>query len=97
VKLALVFLLALGGAGAVLAAEEAVSAADLPPQLSAATAGRLRAAAAVGTTLAELERTYIDEVLRRTRGNKSAAARILGIHRKTLHEKLRARGGNRVA
>ncbi|HEX5041449.1 MAG TPA: sigma-54 dependent transcriptional regulator [Candidatus Polarisedimenticolaceae bacterium] len=82
---------------AVLAAGESVSVADLPPQLSAATAGRLRAAAAAGTTLAELERTYIDEVLRRTRGNKSAAARILGIHRKTLHEKLRARGGNRVA
>jgi DNA-binding NtrC family response regulator len=82
---------------AVLAAGEAVTAADLPPQLSASTSGRLRAAAAAGTTLAELERTYIDEVLRRTRGNKSAAARILGIHRKTLHEKLRARGGNRVA
>jgi len=82
---------------AVLAGGEAVTAADLPPQLSATTSGRLRAAATAGTTLAELERTYIDEVLRRTRGNKSAAARILGIHRKTLHEKLRARGGNSVA
>jgi two-component system response regulator HydG len=82
---------------AVLASGEVVTEADLPPQLSTLTTGRLRAAATAGTTLAELERTYIDEVLRRTRGNKSAAARILGIHRKTLHEKLRARGKNRVA
>jgi two-component system response regulator HydG len=82
---------------AVLAAGEAIEVGDLPPQLSAAAGGRLRAAAAAGTTLAELEQAYIDEVLRRTRGNKSAAARILGIHRKTLHEKLRARGTHRVA
>jgi DNA-binding NtrC family response regulator len=82
---------------AVLASGEDVTEADLPPQLSTVTSGRLRAAATAGTTLAELERTYIDEVLRKTRGNKSAAARILGIHRKTLHEKLRARGKNRVA
>jgi len=39
----------------------------------------------------EVEAAYIDEVLARTGGNKSAAARILGIHRKTLHEKLRQR------
>ena len=82
---------------AVLASGEAITPGDLPPQLSAATTGRLRAAAAAGTTLAELEWSYIDEVLKKTRGNKSAAARILGIHRKTLHEKLRARGKNRVA
>jgi DNA-binding NtrC family response regulator len=54
----------------------------------------LRDAAGRGTSLADLERAYIEEVLKRTRGNKSAAARILGIHRKTLHEKLRAFGGD---
>lgn len=64
---------------------------DLPASLGAASPGRLRAAAARGLTLAEVENAYIDEVLARVRGNKSAAARILGIHRKTLHEKLRAR------
>ena len=49
----------------------------------------LRDAARRSATLAAVERASIDEVLRKTRGNKSAAARILGIHRKTLHEKLR--------
>jgi DNA-binding protein Fis len=53
----------------------------------------LAEAAARGATLEEVERAYIDEVLRLTRGNKTAAARILGIHRKTLHEKLRGAGG----
>ncbi len=76
---------------AVLAAGETVEAADLPAGLSVASASNLREAAARGTTLERLEEAYVDEVLRRTRGNKSAAARILGIHRKTLHERLRAR------
>jgi len=43
-------------------------------------------------TLAQLEERYIREVLRRTGGNFSAAARLLGIHRKTLLEKRRRYG-----
>jgi DNA-binding NtrC family response regulator len=43
-------------------------------------------------TLKELERAYIEQVLRRTRGNRSKAARILGISRKTLLEKRRRYG-----
>lgn len=65
---------------------------DLPETFSVAAPAELRDAASRGATLADLERAYIREVLRRCRGNKSAAARILGIHRKTLHEKLRAFG-----
>jgi DNA-binding NtrC family response regulator len=38
-------------------------------------------------TLAELEDLYIDEVLRRTGGNKVQAARILGINRRTLYRR----------
>jgi len=53
----------------------------------------LAEAASRGATLREVEAAYIEEVLKRTRGNKTAAARILGIHRKTLHEKLRTSGG----
>lgn len=75
---------------AVVASGEAIGPGDLPRTLSAASPSLLRAAAAASRTLADLERDYIDEVLARTRGNKTAAARILGIHRKTLHEKLRA-------
>ncbi|MGH9442091.1 MAG: sigma 54-interacting transcriptional regulator [Thermoanaerobaculia bacterium] len=40
-------------------------------------------------TLEEKEREYIDEVLRLTGGNKSAAAEILGITRNTLYARVR--------
>ena len=43
-----------------------------------------------GTTLAEVEWRYIQQVLAETEGNKSAAARILGIDYKTLLRKLSA-------
>lgn len=39
-------------------------------------------------TLAELEADYINETLAATKGNKSEAARLLGISRKNLYEKL---------
>jgi two-component system response regulator AtoC len=39
-------------------------------------------------TLAEIEAEYIAEVLSATNGNKAAAARILGISRKNLYEKI---------
>lgn len=34
--------------------------------------------------LADIERVYVEQVLRHTRGNKQAAARILNVDRKTL-------------
>ena len=43
-------------------------------------------------SLAQLEEAYIREVLRLTRGNRSEAARILGINRKTLLEKRKRYG-----
>ena len=43
-------------------------------------------------TLEELESEYIRRVLRRVRGHKSRAARILGINRKTLLEKRKRYG-----
>lgn len=39
-------------------------------------------------SLAEVEAVYVDEILALTRGNKTEAARILGISRKNLYEKL---------
>jgi two-component system, NtrC family, response regulator HydG len=77
---------------AVLARGPVVEPEDLPDVLSVAAEPLLREAVARAATLADVERAYIEEVLRRTRGNKSAAARILGIHRKTLHDKLRSYG-----
>lgn len=39
-------------------------------------------------TIREVEREYILEVLRRTGGNKSRAAELLGLDRKTLYRRL---------
>ena len=62
---------------------------DLPPlmRFSALRAGDFT------RTLAEIELEYIRNVLASVNGNKSAAAGILGIDRKTLREKMRKMGG----
>jgi DNA-binding NtrC family response regulator len=52
----------------------------------------LRAAGSGLVTLERLEESYIREVLRSCRGNKTEAARILGINRKTLLEKRKRYG-----
>ena len=59
---------------------------DLPE--SVRTAASALARQARRPTLAEIEAEYIREVLDAARGNKSEAARILGISRKNLYEKL---------
>jgi len=45
-----------------------------------------------GATLQDMEREHILRVLQEARGNKSRAARALGIERKTLYEKARRMG-----
>ena len=71
-----------------LARGAAIDVDDLPDHLRA-----LPPAAPVPalTTLAERERAYIDEVLAHVGGNRSAAARVLGVDRRTLMRKLAAR------
>jgi DNA-binding NtrC family response regulator len=59
---------------------------DLPE--SVRTAAGVRARRARRPTLAELEAEYIREVLEDAGGNKSEAARVLGISRKNLYERL---------
>jgi DNA-binding NtrC family response regulator len=81
-------------AAALHAGSETIGVAHLPAALGDGGRAAIRAAAHEGRSLAAVEAAYIDEVLRRVRGNKSAAARILGIHRKTLHEKLRRERGS---
>lgn len=51
-----------------------------------------RATADTGETLAEAEADQIRKVLAATNGNKSRAARILGIERKTLYRKIERMG-----
>jgi two-component system, NtrC family, response regulator AtoC len=63
-----------------------VEAADFPE--SVRTAAKLRARRGRRPTLAEIEADYISETLAATSGNKSEAARLLGISRKNLYEKI---------
>ena len=64
-----------------------------PEDLLPAGAGPAEELVAAGATrlqsLGEVERLYISEILRRTRGNRSKAAGILGISRKTLIAKIK--------
>jgi hypothetical protein len=63
---------------------------DLPPRIrEAGRAGSLVAAAARRQlTLDEVERMYILQVLQQAGGNRSRAAELLGLDRKTLYRKL---------
>jgi two-component system response regulator AtoC len=75
---------------AVIVAEGArVGEGDLPEAVREAARARVRRASR--PTLAEVEAEYIRETLEAAGGNKSEAARILGISRKNLYERL-ARG-----
>jgi two-component system, NtrC family, response regulator AtoC len=63
-----------------------IEAADLPESMRVAAARRARKAQR--PSLAEVESEYIRETLAATKGNKTEAARILGISRKNLYERL---------
>jgi DNA-binding NtrC family response regulator len=69
---------------------------DIPPEAiriqSTSGPGPVAEALERRYSLAQLEEAYIREVLRRTRGNRTEAARILGINRKTLLEKRKRYG-----
>jgi DNA-binding NtrC family response regulator len=73
-----------------LTAGEEIRPDDLPPRIREAgrTTTLVSDASARHLSLKDLERAYIHEVLRQTGGNKSKAAEILGLDRKTLYRKL---------
>lgn len=66
---------------------ETLRAESLPRDFGIDAESFIAASAERGDSLEELERRYVTEVLRRTSGNQSRAATILGISRKTLLEK----------
>ena len=70
----------------VIAAGARIEAEDLPEALRMAVMTKEQAKRR--RTLAEVEADYIRETLAAARGNKSEAARVLGISRKNLYEKL---------
>jgi two-component system response regulator AtoC len=76
----------------VLTEGERVGTRELPEAVRTAAAASTRRARR--PTLAELEADYIRETLEAVGGNKSEAARILGISRKNLYERLAREGKN---
>ena len=73
-----------------------VLAADLPPEIVGAAGAPPVGLLDDRPTLAELERRYIELILRETGGNKKKAAEVLGIDRRTLYRTLE-RGSERAA
>jgi DNA-binding NtrC family response regulator len=78
----------------VVAEGELVGARELPEAVRAAAVAHTRRARR--PTLAELEAEYIRETLEAVGGNKSEAARVLGISRKNLYERLARDGKDEV-
>jgi DNA-binding NtrC family response regulator len=70
----------------IVATDRTIGEDDLPAGLSAAVAAQRQKEKP--PSLAQMEATYIAEVLAATRGNKTECARILGISRKNLYEKI---------
>jgi DNA-binding NtrC family response regulator len=73
----------------IVARGPSVAAGDLPEGLRAATARNARQQSR--PPLREVEAEYIREILTAAKGNKTEAARILGISRKNLYERLAGR------
>ncbi len=72
---------------------EYISATDLPHAVQGAEGEELPGVAVPsGMTLREVEREVIVQTLEETEGNRTQTARILGISRKTLQNKLKEYG-----
>ncbi len=74
------------------AGREEIGTSEIPLEVFEDTAHLFDAGPSDRPTLEEVERRYIELVLRQVRDNQSAAARILGISRKALWEKRRRYG-----
>ena len=73
----------------ILSTGESIDAHHLPPQFSRLSEGRTpEETPSQARTLAAIEKAYILKVMQQSNGNKSEAAKILGITRQTLRKKL---------
>jgi two-component system response regulator HydG len=76
---------------------EQITVEDLPERISRYESARLTVADVDSEhilNLDELERRYIERVLKAVQGNKTQAAKLLGVDRRTLYRKLeRYEGG----
>ncbi len=73
----------------ILSTSDYIEPPHLPPPFGAPADGpALPPAPAAGGTLADVERAYILQAVQKAKGNKSLAAKMLGISRQTLRKKL---------
>src|SRR5881397_2083243 len=73
----------------ILSTSESIDVHNLPPQFSQGPEGRpAEDSPPTARTLAAVERSYILKVVQQVKGNKSEAAKVLGITRQTLRKKL---------
>jgi DNA-binding NtrC family response regulator len=70
----------------IVASGKRIEVVDLPESVRAAV--EIKRRRAKPQTLADLESGYVREILAATKGNKTEAARLLGISRKNLYERL---------
>jgi DNA-binding NtrC family response regulator len=76
----------------VLGRDDVLRPEDLPETIGGSGTATDDGALAASRSLADMEREHILRTLRTVRSNKAAAARILGLDRKTLYRKLRSYG-----
>lgn len=72
----------------VLATGKEIGLRNLPPEIQNAGASQKAMRLRVGASLSEMEREMIHATLEQTGGNRAAAARVLGLSRKTLYRKI---------
>jgi DNA-binding NtrC family response regulator len=78
---------------AVLVAKgQEITVGDLPESVREGGGGDAAFTIPPHRTLAEIEKTAIEQTLERTNGNKQEAAHILGLYRPTLYSKMRKHG-----
>jgi len=71
----------------VMCPEDAITLESLPQQIRSGLPEEVRFS--VGVTLSEMERQAIEATLRATHGNKTLAAKLLGIGVRTIHDKIK--------
>lgn len=78
----------------ILSVGDTIEPSDLPPQFAGGAESRVGETPArkEPLTLAEVERAYILKVMDQVKGNKSEAAKVLGITRQTLRKKITEAG-----
>jgi transcriptional regulator with PAS, ATPase and Fis domain len=72
--------------------DEIITVKDLPEKFGHSSSTSNSVIVPVGISLAEAEKILIHRTLDSVNNNKSVAARVLGVSRKTLYSKMKGRG-----